>query len=209
LEGVAHHDLFHICAETGEIRKAYNHAVSARAAYGEAEEYLGRLAADLANFWIHLGRFSRAVPIYEALVTLPCWDQTARAFLAASLVRASALVQARDKYEEARTYAMEIVPKTLIPSILVECYVLVAAGDLAMKEWHRAEESATFALARAHAIGATEMEFRAEEILGHSRRQIAPPDGSVTLKFESSIETPGLERMADSLAKELLVAVDA
>lgn len=208
LEGVAHQDLFHICAETGEIRKAYNHAESARTAYGEAEEYLGRLAADLANFWIHLGRFSRALPIYEALVTRPFWDQTARAFLAASLVRASALVQSRDKYEQARAYAMEVVPRSLIPSILVECYVLIAAGDLAMKEWDRARETATFALRRAHVIGAIEMEFRAEAIRDLSQRQIAPPDGSVTLKFEPSIETPGLERIADSLARELVVAVD-
>lgn len=55
LAGEAHHHLFHVWADLGDLRRAYEHARSARELFGEAHHLLYRLAADLGRVTAKVG----------------------------------------------------------------------------------------------------------------------------------------------------------
>lgn len=197
LEGAAHHDLFHVCVDAGEIRHAYEHANSARVAYGKLESYLLRLAADLASLWVHLGNYARAVPIYQAIIDRAP-NKTIKALRCANLVRAAAFSGFRDTYESARARALSAILDATDPVRVAECFAIIAISDNAMGEWDRATVAANEALRRAIAVGANEVELKAGEAL--SLAQNRRLDQEETLE---TFETPGLARFADTLALDL------
>jgi tetratricopeptide (TPR) repeat protein len=199
LVGAAHHDLFQVYADAGEIRTAYDHAIAAQNAYGTLDDYLARLAADVGQFWILLGRPNRAVPIFERLVTrAPTIDLAA--LWTANLVRASALSGMNDLYEFARKSTLNVVDALKKPLRLAECFVIVALADVAMEEWERAGVTAGKALVTAERIGSAEVQIKAEEILQAvaCRRTVVPAEPT---------ETPGLARIGDNLADQLREAL--
>lgn len=203
LAGEAHHDLFHVWADLGNLRQAYEHASAARACYTQSPDHLFRLAADLGILSIKVGAPGRAIPLLQlAIPRIP--DSRITALLLAWLTRAAAESHNRRLYEEARE---DFFTKSRIGDLWrkVECHSIIAHSDVAMAEWERARQEAVVTLNLAEQISYSEYQIEAETIL-HS---IASADPASSLRKTTPPETPGIARMADGLADGLCEAVQS
>ncbi|HEU4561030.1 MAG TPA: tetratricopeptide repeat protein [Longimicrobium sp.] len=199
LAGAAHHDLFHMCVDLGDLRRAYDHARSAQQHYGTAQQYLTRLAGDIATVWLRLGEGRRAFPIFEAVIPLVP-DPGLRAVWSAQLARCAAISGRGMIYEAVRQRALTAMVDLPISWRRAEAEAILAHADLSVGEWDRAAASAEKALELASRIGAAELKMYAERALVDARGQRQAKDTDV-------VEPPALARMADSLASALREAV--
>ena len=200
LAGAAHHDLFHVFADLGDLRRAYDHARNAQINYGGAQHYLTRLAGDIATLWLRVGAGRRAFPIFEAIIPLTP-DIGLRAVWSAQLVRCAAVSGLGQSYERVRMLALAAISTSHDPWRRAEAEAILALADLGMGEWDRAASVAESALLLATRLGATEVQMYAERAVADARahrREGATVD---------SVEPPGLARIADSLAGSLREAV--
>lgn len=201
LAGEAHHDLFHVWVGLRDLRRAYEHASSARSCYADAHQHLVRLAADLGILSIKVGTPGRAIPLLQLVIPqIP--DPNIGAMLLAQLTRAAAELQNRPLYEAVRRdfYSASDIRD---PWHKAECHAILASADLAMLERERAREEAMMAAKFAEQVSATEIKQYAETIIA----LIASADDGTGLRTTALPETPGVARFADRLADELCAAV--
>ena len=207
LAGEAHHDLLHVWVDAGDLRRAYEHARNAELHYRAApKQLLARLAGDIATLWLRVGAARRAFPVFESVIPLSD-DVGLRAVWSAQLVRCEALCGRRDSYLPLREAAMVAIAQSPDPWRSAEARVVLAWADLTLGEWEHAASIAESALTLALQIGATEVQAYAEQARADAwahRREGARVELLVDLP-----ETPGLSRVADSMAGDLLEAVAA
>lgn len=200
LEGVSHHHLFHLATEANRLAEAYQHVREAVDAYGRDHPSLPGLVADVGRFWVHLGRFDRAMPMFEAALEHIA-DPNIRAMIGANVVRAAGALGDRARYESARVVAEGLLVQAPGPDRLADAYEALAHGDLSMAEWERANAAAREALALATATSNAEVRLIAEAQIECAERRLPftpRPKGT---------ETPGVARQADRLAEDLSRAV--
>jgi len=203
LAGEAHHQIFHVWADQGDLRRAYEHAKSARTCYGDAHPLLIRLAADLGVLSVKIGRPTRAIPLFQSLLPrMP--EPTDTAMLLAYLTRAGAESQNRSLYEGMRQEFNRSVSGIGSLWRMAECHAIIARADLSLCEWDRAREQALITLNLAERTAYTEYQVEAETIL----KSIASADTSTGIEESAPpLETPGVARIADDLAEDLCHAV--
>lgn len=201
LAGEAHHDLFHLCADVGDLRRAYNHVKTAEICYrGASSDLLMRLAGDIATLWVKIGAAQRARPIFECVIPLTD-DANLRALWCAQLVRCTAFSGPASDYARVRGAALEAIAGAMNLWRRADANLIVAWADLAVGAWNDAADMAGRALELATAIGAAEFVTNAEQALFDAkahRREGALVD---------SIESPGLSRVADGIAGSIYHAV--
>lgn len=203
LAGEAHHEIFHLWADLGDLRRAYEHAKSARTCYGDAHPLLIRLAADLGVLSVKVGAPARAIPLFQSLLPrMP--DPADTTMLHAYLARAAAESHNRSLYEAMRQDFDRSVCETRNLWRTAECHAIIARADLAMCEWDRAREQAAITLRLAEQISYREYQVEAETIL----EAIASATTSTGQRMNTlPSETPGVARIANDLADELCHAV--
>jgi len=193
IEGSAHHHLFTLCVEAGRMEAGYDHARAALRAYGDGHPRLPALAHDLGCYWAEQGRFSRALPIFEA--SLPCFaDPASRLLALTNFARAAAGAGNRAGYEHARAEATEMAASPLCAESAAEALLVLAQGDASLGEWARAEDAARQALEIAGRRGEARTQMGAEAHLEAARNERAVQSA------RELAETPGLALQAEALA---------
>ncbi|HVG45288.1 MAG TPA: hypothetical protein VM890_11175, partial [Longimicrobium sp.] len=193
IAGSAHHHLFTICVEAGRMEEAYDHAQAAVRSYGDGHPRLPDLAHDLGCFWAEQGRFTRALPIFEA--SLPYLTDLPNRLLGFSnFARAAAGARDRARYESARAEAIRLAASPLCAKVAAEALLVLAQGDASLGEWARAEDAARQALEIAERRGEARTQMGAEAHLEAARNERAL-QGARELA-----ETPGLALQAEALA---------
>jgi tetratricopeptide (TPR) repeat protein len=167
LQAKAHHHLFHLSTEAGQLVAAYEHARSALDGYSGFQPDLTHLAHDVARYWLHLGRFERALPILQG-VRGHLDDPEARLLGLGNLTRALAGVGDRCGYEKLRGETAAAAA-SLRGRAVAEAYEALAHADLSMGEWELAEADAGRALAGATALGQADVRLTAEAQLENAR----------------------------------------
>jgi tetratricopeptide (TPR) repeat protein len=201
LAGEAHHDLFHLCAQVGDLRRAYEHVKNAEINYrGAPIELLARLAGDIATFWVKVGAAQRARPILESVIPLT-EDASLRAVWFAQVVRCTAFSGPISDYARVRGEALRAIPGATNLWRRADANLIIAWADLALGAWDDAAEMAGRALELATAIGAVEFVTNAEQALSDATAQRR--EGALV----DCIETPGLSRIADGIAESIHHAV--
>ena len=204
LAGEAHHDLFHVWADLGDERRAMEHAWSAHALYGKSQPHHCRLAADFGVYSVKNGAPRRAVPLFQSLLPkMP--EVTATAMLLAHLAQAAAQSDQRTLYATVRAQFLRADSAVKDEWRRAECHLHLAYADVAMSEWERARSSAQISASLAAHVGAAEVEMKAEEILSRAA-SVGTTDSPPPTLLQRE-ETPGLSRLADSLAAALCQAV--
>jgi tetratricopeptide (TPR) repeat protein len=195
--GTAHHHLFHLTTEAGRLREGYEHARAALEAYGADHTQIPALVHDVGRYWLHLGEHSRAIPLFESVLgVVPSAND--RALAAGNLARALAGAGLRERYEAARTIAVENAGRAHGTYRLAHAYEAVAHADLSVGEWERAERSARVALELASATGDVEVQLTAEAQVAAARSAKAEPVG------RPLVEPPAAVRQARLLANDLV-----
>lgn len=202
LAGVAHHHLFHLTTEAGRIGEAYEHAWQALRAYGPEHESLPALASDVGRFWIHLGEFSRALPLFVAAAPA-IHLVNFRAIAIANAARAAAGLGDEARYNAFRSDALELISQARGRTRLEDAYEALAYADLGMKCWERAETTATAAIRLATSAGTAEIRLNAESLLVQAQAHGA------TEALDRRIESPSIARRGERLAGDFLSALRA
>jgi tetratricopeptide (TPR) repeat protein len=200
LAGIAHHHLLHVRADEGRITDALTHASGAKHAYTSGHPALPVLVYDLGRYWVHVGEYSRAVPLISA--ALPrILDPGCRVVAAATLARAAAGAGDRERYESARERALDILAKATNQIRHEEAMEAIAHADLSMREWERAEKAAhgaeTLALQHGHTAVLEAVAF--QKARARSRLHVTP--------HLTAPEVRGASRRADQLGRDLLALV--
>jgi tetratricopeptide (TPR) repeat protein len=201
LAGVAHHHLFYLSGETGQLRQAYMHARAALETYGTTHPRFKFLVADVGRFWINLGEYTRTRSVLEAV--LPHLDlPNDRALILANITWASAGARDRDRYEAARSEAVGEIQQSSGRSHLAEAYLHLGYADYCVGEWARAEAMARSAADLAAASGEAEVRVLAdtqvEFIRARQSRELA-----------TGTEPPVVAREAERLALDFVRALAA
>jgi len=202
LAGEAHHDLFHILVDAGDLRHAYDHAESAEINYrGASVNLLARLAGDIATLWVKIGASQRARPILQSVIPLTD-DPSLRAMWSAQLVRSTAFSDSVSEYDRVRAEALKDIEQATDLWRRADANLIIAWADLAMCAWDEAANMAQTAFELATSIGATEFIAYADQAIRDARAHRR--EGSL---FDS-VEPPALSRVADKVAGSILVAVE-
>lgn len=199
VEASSLHHLFTCAAEGRDLREAYAHADAALAAYGPAHPRIPALANDLARLWMHLGRFERALPVFEALAPLITYEPEAM-IGHANLARAAAACGARGRYERARACTLELIAATAAGTRVAEAWSMVASADAEAGEWVRMADAAARAVELATARGEAEALVMAEVQLQAARERVAS-------RADHWAEEPACAADAGRLAGELLARI--
>jgi tetratricopeptide (TPR) repeat protein len=196
VEGSARHHMFVFCVDAGRMEEGYAHARAALHAYGDGHPRLPALAHDIGCFWAQQGRFSRALPIFEA--ALPIFqDDVNRLLSLANYARAAAGAGDRRRYEAARAEAMGLLAAPACGEVAAESLLLIAQGDTGLGDWARAEEAARQAVEIAAQRGEARTQMAAEALIEAARAGRAV-EGRAEL-----VEPPRLALEAEALAGEL------
>jgi tetratricopeptide (TPR) repeat protein len=203
LIGVAHHHFFHLTAEKGDLTAAYQHVHAALDSYRQSDGTgLPDLAADVARFWLHIGKPGRALPLFESsLAALK--NPNIRAMVSANSAWAAALIHDRSAYERIRNRTLKLIEAATGRARLDEAFTILSCADLEMAELERALSSAREALRLACATGNAEVRILAEDVRSRASSGTAagPPHWSHIA--EGAVVT----RQAEHLAGDVLRAL--
>ena len=198
LVGEAHHALFQVHSELGDLRTAYEHAARARIRYGASKAHLQRLAADVAVVSIEAGSPRRAIPILQSLI--PVVEAPASAVLLAHLTCAAADAGVHALYVRARREYEEAEPAVADPWRRAECRAAIAHADARMGEWERARLGPRACTRLAVRIGATKSAKEADRVLS---LMASAGGAAVPGAAPAMAEAPDVARIADPLASAL------
>jgi tetratricopeptide (TPR) repeat protein len=209
LIGVAHHHLFHLTTETGDIPAAYRHVHAALDSYRESGGAgLPDLAADVGRFWMHIGKPGRALPVFESSLGA-LRNPNVRAMVSANSAWAAALIHDRATYERIRDRTLDLIGAGVGRERLDEAFTILGYADLEMAELERAIESAEQALRLADATGNVEVRVRAEDVQNRAssaRDPVAEPSHLSHLA-EGEIVTRQAEHLAGDFLRALALQV--
>jgi tetratricopeptide (TPR) repeat protein len=195
--GAAHHHLFHLATSAGRVLEGYEHARAALDAYGNGHPQLAALVHDVGRYWLHLGEYARAIPLFESVLgVFPTAND--RALAASNLARASAGAGLHDQYEAARTMALDSAGRARGTHRLAHAFEILSHADLMVGEWERAERAAAAALELASATGDAEVRVSAEAQVAAARAAQVEP------VVHARVEPPAAVRQARLLAEEMV-----
>ncbi|HEU4560034.1 MAG TPA: tetratricopeptide repeat protein [Longimicrobium sp.] len=179
--GAVTHDLFALAVMTGDHARAEELAIRAFNLYGDAHPKLPRLAHDVAQLWMRQGRFSLAVPVYEALLR-HVTSRAERLQVLASSVRAAGACRSASAYERAwKRVWKQMDGGADLAAVLPGALVDVGIGAAGMGEWTHASNALNAAIHAARAIGAHEDAAQAEAALEsvNSHQRTESPRGTI------------------------------
>lgn len=193
-QGLALHFLFVNAAEGGDMAGAERHAAEALRAYGDAHHQLPRLAHDLGHFWTLQGHFSRALPVFEAL--LPHFPgPVERLLVLGSLARAAGGAGDTERFARAWAEAWTLAHSAAGAESAASALLDLAHGALGLDRRDLVETAARRALEIAAGRGEAQLRAQAEALLA-----------------ASSVEVPALPAgcaEGDALATELVRSLGA
>jgi tetratricopeptide (TPR) repeat protein len=165
LVGDAHHELFLIATDAGQLHGAHVHAQAALRAYGPRHPRVPYVAHDVGMFWAQHGRFDLALRTFRQV--LPCFaDALSRTRVLANTARAAAGTGDRAVYEECRARVLDVLAADPgAAHIAAEMRMLVARADNLAGRWDRAEATAREAVQLAAARGELHTRMMAEDEL--------------------------------------------
>lgn len=164
VQGKALHDLFLVAVEMDLPEKAEEYGRAAFRAYGPTHEAVPALAHDVAYFWNTQGQFSRALPVFRALLR-HFRDPEGHLRVLASVVRAAGGGGAREIFDESWNRACQLVQHVGGNSVEITSLMQLAYGAANLLEWGHAEWAASRARDAAHEQGKSEMVLHARRLL--------------------------------------------
>lgn len=163
VQGAAFHNLFAVAVEVWD-ESAEEYARKAFHAYGPDHSRVPALAHDIAYFWNTRGRFSRALPVFRALLR-HFHEREDWVRVIASYGRAAGGLGEREEFERAWRQVAEVAPELEGTAVLNTSFLELAYGAASLRDWERAEETATSALDAARGRGEVDLASNAEELL--------------------------------------------
>jgi tetratricopeptide (TPR) repeat protein len=134
---MALHDLFAIAIQEGNRADAESFARRALAAYRPNDIRVRKLAHDVAYYWLTLGYYARALPVFEAVLAyFPEPDDAVRVL--ANAAHAAGGSGDRLKFREYRLAAESLVPVLETREALAPALLEMACGAAALREWSAA-----------------------------------------------------------------------
>ncbi|HEX8693219.1 MAG TPA: tetratricopeptide repeat protein [Longimicrobium sp.] len=168
LEGSAQHNLFSIAVETGKTSEAHERARAALEAYGPTDPHLPRLAQDVADLWNTLGRFDRALPVLERLVSI-FQTPAERLAVVGGLARAAGGLGRRDRFQQAWDDVWDLHQGGAAEEMASGAFLDLAHGAASLGLWDRAERAAQTALDLATRRNQGKVRLTAEAVLDSAR----------------------------------------
>jgi tetratricopeptide (TPR) repeat protein len=147
IQAMACHDLFVIADQSNQPTEAEAFAADALRAYGVGHPKLPYLAHDVASSWMNQGEFSRALPVFRAV--LPHMRRYGGPVITlGSIARAAGAVGDLETFNEAWSETWERAEQEPEREGTAQALLDLARGAASLGEWERAD----VALARAQAI---------------------------------------------------------
>lgn len=206
--GSAHHHLFVFTSDAGRMEEAYQHANAAIQAYGASHPRVPALAHDLGVLWVMRGEFERALPVLEA--TLPLVRDGERVIVLSNVARASAAVNDRARYQEARDEVLAAIAGPAHAPVAAEALLALAYADSNMGEWALSEATARQAARLADERGEAMIRTLAEAQVDAARaeQRFALPAAAPHRPPRLAEPEPGeMATRADTLALEVQAAL--
>jgi tetratricopeptide (TPR) repeat protein len=200
IEGMASHDLFVIADDGGRVQEAEIHAANALRSYGARHPRLPNLANDVAYFWMNQGQFSRALPVFRAV--LPHIHQRRERLLTlSSIARAAGALSDESEFDRAWSRAWEIIEANSTEEGAAQALVLLAQGAADLRDRERMERAASRALQAAGERGEAQVQFLVEAVRASVQSVTHAPE-----PFGRSSEQPSSQ--AHVLAREFVTLLE-
>jgi tetratricopeptide (TPR) repeat protein len=164
VQGNALHEMFIIASETGRPAQAEDLARQALRAYGPSHHRVPALAHDIAYFWSQHGQYTRALPVFEAL--LPRIEgQADRLALLGSIARAAGGTGRRDLFRKVWVEATRMAKESGVGEMVGPAMLDLAEGAALLGELDRAEQAAHTALRASEERQQHKIHYRAAAVL--------------------------------------------
>jgi tetratricopeptide (TPR) repeat protein len=135
------HHLFTIAAVSGRNEEAQAFARSAFEAYDPENPRVPGLAHDVASFWMDLGQFDSAFPVFQTLVP-QMQAPDLRVIVLGNLARSAGALGDRDTYSGAREDLWKMVRTADTHPNTAQALLDLARGGASLANWSEAEEAA-------------------------------------------------------------------
>jgi tetratricopeptide (TPR) repeat protein len=201
LEGMAYHDLFAVAIELGDWSEADVCAQRSFHAYGAEHRNVPNLAHDVAYFWNTRGHYSRALPVFLALLPHYTRPQN-RIRVLGAIARAAGGCGEREVFNRASEELWGLVPLIEREPALPASLLQNAYGAAALQNWELARAGAEFALRAAVARGEADVITDAERTLDLISRESIQD-------LRSEPTAAGGSSGADLLAEELVASLQS
>lgn len=159
VRAMAHHDLFVVDAECGDLEAAHRSARAALRAYAAADPRRVNLAFDLAFVWMRDGYFEPALPVFRSL--LPRVEKRFLPHLYGAIARAAGACGMAVDYEQ----AIRVLDGLEIGSGSAEARLDSAHGAISLARWAEADRHAEMALSIAGKRNESKIELLAERLI--------------------------------------------
>jgi tetratricopeptide (TPR) repeat protein len=166
------HDLFVLAVVSRESEAAEEYGMRAFECYGRSHPDLAKLAHDIAHLWCEQGHFSRALPVFAAL--LPFFHEPdARLRVLASAARAAGGAGDDILFQRFWIEAQILLEHEAVGPIMAESLLEIALGATSIGRWADARAALAQALDAACAWGQSETAARVEHVVEHVAREEA------------------------------------
>lgn len=205
-QAAALHDLFAVAVESGNSAEAERFARLALEAYGTRNRRVHVLAHDVAYFWMDHGHFTRALPVFQAV--LPLIDRPVeRLFVLANVVRAAGGIGDAAIAESTAAEVDGLIGESELEQGIARAMLEVARGFLSLGQLERAGTAAQHAIDSAAAFRESKVRFAAEALLNEiSERSVALP---ATRAATAGAETSTADQLAADFVRTLEVIAGA
>ena len=201
--GRAYHDLMAIEVESENPSRAEDYAAAALRAYGAGHSRLPALAHDTAALWLLQGSFSRALPVFEAV--LPHLQHPAeRMGVLSNVARAAAGAGRPEIFADAWDGVWRSAAEAEAAPACSTALLNLAHGASLLGHWDRAEEAATRAEQIATTRGESQVRFGADALLDSIRGRRTLNERLQTRTVEAD---PAADQRAEVLAAKLVEGV--
>jgi tetratricopeptide (TPR) repeat protein len=184
---MAHHDLFVIAAECGDLTEAHRSARDAMVAYGARHPRLVNLAFDVAVFWMREGYFEVVLPVYRTL--LPRVQERFLPHIHGAIARAAGACGLVSEHRQ----AVRALRTTAVGPGSAEAWLDATHGAINLSAWPEAAEYLNRSLEISRDRKERKIEFLAEALLPRVESRNAAP----SLAMEDPSETGAGDLAAD------------
>ncbi len=188
------------------VHDAERYARQALAAYGTEHPNIPRLAHDVAYFWLERGRYTCAIPVFQAILSQFRHSSGNKIRIIANLARALAECGDVEAFRSNLVEFWSLSRKLDNHIASAFAFLQIAEGARALGDWMVAIEAAELSLAAAQKRREVDVVIRAEAILALSKSpehaQCAPQE---VLSDESDSSRQFAERLVQSLIVDRFV----
>jgi hypothetical protein len=156
---MAHHDLFVIAAECGDLEDAHRSVRAAMGAYGAGHPRLVNLAFDLAVFWMRQGYFEVVLPVCRTL--LPRVEERFLPHIHGSIARAAGACGLASEHR----HAVRALRDAVVGPGSAEAWLDATHGAISLSAWPEAAEYLDRCLVISRDRKERKIEFLAESLL--------------------------------------------